>query len=393
MKLIKKKQFLFHIFATYCQPDASLTQKDNHMKTKILSAVCYFALISALSLQSCYEKPSKKYTKGYFPDSVCNLEIVNSIYDEINMDLRLLRCTNFLTFASNRNTQGGSYDLNSKIFTFIWNQENGKFDAADNLYGQDELYNKMAEATRTDANEYGPTFYRRLIKNEQNNNQFIRYYLFYSDDQKGTLDLRMLTFDEKGTYSENLISELKDKIVDLSFASNQQFNEGYFTLLTEDFSSFLPSGIEAETSIFQLVFCTDETGNYDLYKIDIPQNENLDSFLLQASENGKTPITELNSAQDDRCPSITSNLMVFSSNRPGGLGGYDFYYSILKDGKWSTPVNFGEPINSPYDEYRARVVKAEEYENDVLIFSSNRPGGNGGYDLYYTGIELMREHK
>ena len=117
---------------------------------------------------------------------------------------------------------------------------------------------------------------------------------------------------------------MKDKIVDLNFASNQQFNEGYFTLLTEDFSSFLPSGIEAETSIFQLVFCTDETGNYDLYKIDIPQNENLDSFLLQASENGKTPITELNSAQDDRCPSITSNLMVFSSNRPGGLGGYDF---------------------------------------------------------------------
>ena len=86
---------------------------------------------------------------------------------------------------------------------------------------------------------------------------------------------------------------MKDKIVDLSFASNQQFNEGYFTLLTEDFSSFLPSGIEAETSIFQLVFCTDETDNYDLYKIDIPQNENLDSFLLQASENGKTPITEL----------------------------------------------------------------------------------------------------
>ena len=27
-----------------------------------------------------------------------------------------------------------------------------------------------------------------------------------------------------------------------------------------------------------------------------------------------------------------------------------------------------------------------EFNNDFMIFSSNRPGGLGGFDLYYVGI-------
>jgi hypothetical protein len=81
--------------------------------------------------------------------------------------------------------------------------------------------------------------------------------------------------------------------------------------------------------------------------------------------------------------------MVFSSDKPGGLGGYDFYWSVYDNGCWSNPVNFGAPVNSAYNEYRAIASYAFEFDNELLIFSSDRPCGKGGYDLYYAGIDVM----
>jgi hypothetical protein len=78
--------------------------------------------------------------------------------------------------------------------------------------------------------------------------------------------------------------------------------------------------------------------------------------------------------------------MVFASNRPGGSGVFDLYYSILRDGEWSSPVNLGEPINSASDEYRPILGGHIDFNNRYMMFSSNRPGGKGGFDLYYTGV-------
>ena len=81
--------------------------------------------------------------------------------------------------------------------------------------------------------------------------------------------------------------------------------------------------------------------------------------------------------------------MVFTSDRPGGFGGFDLWYSTYGTDGWSQPVNFGPSINTTYDEYRPAVVYAEEFTNDLMFFSSNRPGGKGGFDLYYAGIAKM----
>jgi hypothetical protein len=57
-------------------------------------------------------------------------------------------------------------------------------------------------------------------------------------------------------------------------------------------------------------------------------------------------IDSIASDYDDKCPFVTRNIMVFTSNRPGGMGGFDLYYSIYKNGAWGSPVNFGPGINS-----------------------------------------------
>lgn len=83
------------------------------------------------------------------------------------------------------------------------------------------------------------------------------------------------------------------------------------------------------------------------------------------------------------------NMMVFTSDRSGGFGGFDLYYSIFSNGQWGMPINFGNKVNSPYDEYRPIITAVYGFDNNFMIFSSNRPGGKGSFDLYYVGTKKI----
>ena len=49
--------------------------------------------------------------------------------------------------------------------------------------------------------------------------------------------------------------------------------------------------------------------------------------------------------------SCDGNTLFFASNRPGGEGGTDLWFTKRQDdGKWSPPINLGPKINTPYDE-------------------------------------------
>ncbi len=80
-----------------------------------------------------------------------------------------------------------------------------------------------------------------------------------------------------------------------------------------------------------------------------------------------------------------------SSNRAGGFGGYDIYYSVFRNGNWSSPVNMGPRINTSSDEYRPVIGSNPDFTNNFIMFSSNRPGGKGGFDLYFSGLQLPEE--
>jgi len=67
----------------------------------------------------------------------------------------------------------------------------------------------------------------------------------------------------------------------------------------------------------------------------------------------------------------------FASDMPGGQGGMDIYYSDFKDGKWTTPMNAGTKVNTSYDEVFPFI-----HNSGIMYFSSNKPGGDGGFDLY-----------
>lgn len=60
----------------------------------------------------------------------------------------------------------------------------------------------------------------------------------------------------------------------------------------------------------------------------------------------------INSAYDDFSPVISAdgNYLYFASNRPGSLGGDDFWVSVRVGGEWRPPRNLGEPINTSQNE-------------------------------------------
>jgi len=89
----------------------------------------------------------------------------------------------------------------------------------------------------------------------------------------------------------------------------------------------------------------------------------------------------VNSKYWEAQPSISPDgrTLYFVSNREGGLGQKDIWYSTLRaDGMWSKPINLGENINTSGVEQSPFIHP----DNKTLYFSSDSRVGMGGFDLY-----------
>jgi len=91
----------------------------------------------------------------------------------------------------------------------------------------------------------------------------------------------------------------------------------------------------------------------------------------------------VNTVYNDISPVITTDgqTLYFGSDRPGTLGAYDVYVSVLSGGSWQTPQNVGSTVNSGSSEEPMWISS----DGNTLVFISNRPGGSyGGFDLWYS---------
>ncbi len=115
-------------------------------------------------------------------------------------------------------------------------------------------------------------------------------------------------------------------------------------------------------------------GNGDIY----------DSYFIDSTwtKPQKLP-AGINTKYNETHASITADedVLYFVSDRPGGYGGKDIYYSVaLPNGEWSKPKNIGPVINTPYDEDAVFIHP----DGQTLYFASKGHNNLGGYDIFYS---------
>ncbi|MDH3423580.1 MAG: hypothetical protein OEN00_11355 [Gemmatimonadota bacterium] len=130
-------------------------------------------------------------------------------------------------------------------------------------------------------------------------------------------------------------------------------------------------------------------GNTIFFKSDrlattTPRNAN-DVFVTRRvdgewSEPELLPFPISTDAGNEHCPMLLQDgqTLCFASLREGGYGGSDIWCSLLdEDGNWQDPVNQGPNINTAAEEFHFM-----EDKDGRVYFTSGRPGGFGGMDIW-----------
>jgi hypothetical protein len=331
-------------------------------------------LLLTLFLLSCNEEPrERQYDEGTLPSNPVNLADMNSEYDDYNSTGSSVGTVFPLCFSSNRNSQGVDFDIVYKLFEIWFSLIDGsirvnEFALNNWVYDVNYTINYALAKINTEGNELGPNLISQgeINGGSSNNKNYNGFILIYSTDITGNQDINFL---------HNLDSEEFNQPIPVSFL-NSAYDDAY-PAFNRDYSA--------------LYFCSNREGYFDIYKTETDNKLEIIDILGDTSLKTIFKDSILSSDFDDKCPFISRNMLVFTSNRPGGFGGFDLYYSYFENGNWTEPVNFGSTINTRFDEYRPILKPMLDFTNDLMIFSSNRPGGKGGFDLYYVGVKKLEE--
>jgi len=133
--------------------------------------------------------------------------------------------------------------------------------------------------------------------------------------------------------------------------------------------------------------CFNEAGN--LFYFTRCNSSNECDIFVSNYEKGKwsnpqkIAVSEPNSTETQpmSCQIGEEEYLFFVSNRKGGMGGMDIWYSKKdKQGEFQSPINAGETINSQDNE----VTPFYDNQNSTLYFSSDWHAGLGGFDIFQS---------
>lgn len=324
----------------------------------------YLIIISAyLFIIGCDDNNYQFEYDTIVTETPVNLEKINSRYDDYNSTLPYDGYRFGIYFSSNRKSSGQNFDIVYKDLDISYHKKDDKINISFPTNTFDKHTSILLSSINSQYDELGPLFYFANGEYE---------YFLYSNNENSDFDIKYV-YNYKSTYDKIKVRDMISsprKVVGI----NSEFDDMYPTI-TKDYS--------------KLYFCSNREGNvFNIFKNKFSQNEFLPIDSIKTDKYISHLDTILSSNYNDKCPSITDSIMVFTSDREGGFGGFDLYYSIYKDNTWSNPINFGSNINSEFDEYRPIIAMLGGSDRNMVIFSSNRPGGKGGFDLYAVRIEF-----
>lgn len=197
------------------------------------------------------------------------------------------------------------------------------------------------------------------------NTRFDEYFPFLSNNQSVIFFTRRKNTER----DENLFISTAPRPGQWMSASpvsgpiNTPFNEGMCTLVRDGRHMYFTACNRPEVE-----------GPCDIWEAVVEKNQIRDIQPLTSSPN--SPQWESQAAI-----SCDGNRLYFASNRPGGMGGTDIWFSNRQsDGSWSEPQNLGAPINTILDEEAPFISN----DGNALYFSSTGHLGMGDQDIFVS---------
>lgn len=134
----------------------------------------------------------------------------------------------------------------------------------------------------------------------------------------------------------------------------------------------ITSSQDGEWILFAGQFSGQGFGNFDIYK---------SVYTPKGWSEPENLGPNINTEFWESSPSLSpdNRVLYFSSNRPGGYGGKDLYVSYRNaEGKWSLAQNMGPTINTSGDELAPFIHP----DNQTMYFTSDGLPGYGGSDIF-----------
>ena len=356
------------------------------MLTRLLIFLCFFNFLSSQSYSQNYKKATKFYKEGNAlysigdfdsaidlflkslksdPDFCPAIYKLGLSYKRINM---FSDYKNWLLVYNDKLCQQNKDDVSYYLGEFYFlsgniSESKKYFDSID-----DTLKFISLSKYRSNINYYINNTNNQLIyyiKNDSIN----RWYYQYSPYFDQNVNKLFFTVREGG----NLFDD--ENIVTASLSDNNFTDfKPYITLNSENNEGTPSFSDDGKFMVFTSCEMDFKNNSCDIYYSQM--KDNLWSKPRKFDDN-------VNSAFWDSQPFMYDGTLYFVSNRPGGVGGRDIYYSVIKeDGSFSKALNFRE-VNTKHEEVSPVVNDA------IFYFSSNRDNSYGGYDIYLLDNNLI----
>lgn len=272
---------------------------------------------------------------------------------------------------------------------------------SDHFFGLYELGNIYFDLGNLDSSEF---YYRRFLRMNSSNDKYaqnaqlnLRNINFSRDAFKNPVNVNPVNMgssinskdqeyspafaiDEKTIYITKRMGNLSD---------NRPNEDLYFAELNdESWDKVKDIGPPINTIENEGAFSISSDGNY-IFFTSCSRNGGkgqCDIWLTSKKNNRwdepKNLQSPINTKYWESQPSISSDgrMLYFSSDRPGGYGGTDIWVSEFSISGWSAPKNLGPTVNTSMDEQFPFIHS----DNRTLYFSSNGHPGLGKSDLYLT---------
>lgn len=189
--------------------------------------------------------------------------------------------------------------------------------------------------------------------------------------------LPCVTIEDSLIVFTRLVDGMREDFIESKITGNNQYSKWRTipgALNEEPKKGAITLSPDGEWLIFAADFSGRGLGSFDLY------------ITYWTNEGWSEPVNlgdKINTEFWETTPSLSPDkrTLYFTSNRPGGIGGSDLYVSYMQpNGKWGPAENMGTLLNSAGDEM-APFIHAD---NQTLYFTSSGHPGYGGADLFIS---------